>query len=73
MPEYLIVTYAEGMAILESLRRAVRYIASQYSDAMTPAEARAHFDARALLIRRSLALLDEMELEYRYGREGDRL
>lgn len=68
--ECLVFTYDEGLAVLDTLAHAHEYLASQYSDEMKPAEARAHFDARALLIRRRFALLDEMELEYCYGAEA---
>lgn len=66
-PEYILVTYQEGLKILDTLTNAQRYLASQFSHAMTRAEAQAHFDARTLLMRRRFALLDEMELEYLYG------
>jgi len=64
---YRIWTYQEGLAALDVLNRAQEYLHSVYSDSMPREEAQFHFDARALLLRRQRALLDEMELEYVYG------
>jgi hypothetical protein len=63
---FKIVSYSEGFAALDTLHHATEYLAAQYSDFMTRPEAQAHFDARALLFRRGMALLDEMELAYFY-------
>lgn len=60
-----------GLAACDVLARAVRYLAKQYSYSMTRDQAEAHFEARALLLRRENALLDEMELEYKYGRDAE--
>jgi hypothetical protein len=60
-------TYQEGFAALDVMHHAVQYLATQYRDSMTRDEAMAHFEARGLLFRREMALLDEMELEYEYG------
>jgi hypothetical protein len=65
--DFMFVTYDEGLAILDTLHHASKYLASQYSDLMTPEEATAHFQAREIIYKRNIALLDEMELEYRYG------
>lgn len=64
---YLVVSYEDGFAVLRTLERATAYVVGQFDLRMTRAEAQAHFDARALLLRRRLALVDEMELEYFYG------
>jgi hypothetical protein len=59
-------TYGEGFAALDVLHHATEYITAQYSDLMTRPQAQAHFEARELLFRRGMALLDEMELAYFY-------
>jgi hypothetical protein len=64
---YLICSYEDGFAALRSLERAHAHLVGQFDLRMTRAEAQAHFDARALLLKRRLALVDEMELEYFYG------
>lgn len=67
MSQFVIRSYKEGFAALDTLMRALRYLAKQYSDRMTRDEAVSHFNARGILIGRYNALLDEMELEYTYG------
>ena len=66
MAEFVVRTYREGFAALDTLHHAVRYLASQYSDDMNREQAQAHFNARRLLFKREMALLDEMELAYFY-------
>ena len=61
---FIIRPYSEGFLALDTMHHAVEYLSKQYSDSMNPHEARAHFEARALLFRREMALLDEMELAY---------
>lgn len=69
MDSFILVTYEEGMVMLNTLQHATEYLTKQYSDSMRRDEAQAHFDARAILLNRRMALVDEMELEYTYGRE----
>jgi len=67
MNEIIVRTYQEGLEALSMMARAHEYLANQFSLTMPRDEAQAHFDARALLLNRRMALLDEMELEYTYG------
>ena len=69
MDKFIILTYQEGMEMLDTLAHAHAYLVGQYSDSMKRDQAQAHFDARALLLNRSFALLNEIELEYRYRRD----
>lgn len=66
---FIFVTYEEGMAYLDTMQHATSYLEKQYSDSMPRVQAQAHFDARAILLNRRMALLNEMELEYKYGRD----
>ena len=66
MPELVIRDYREGFAALDTLHAALGYIKKQYSDGMTRDVAQAHFDARAIILNRENALLNEMELTYFY-------
>lgn len=67
MEQFLFVTYKEGLEMLETLAHAHAYLVEQFSFKMPRDEAQAHFDARALLLNRRYALLNEIELEYTYG------
>lgn len=67
----VLVSYQEGFEILDTLQNASAYLVAQYRDSMTRDEAQAHFDARTLLLKHRLRLLNEMELEYKYGGAGE--
>lgn len=59
--------FADVMAGLTVLANAHAHIVNQFDLRMQRDEAQAHFDARALLLNKRLALLDEGELEIKYG------
>jgi hypothetical protein len=54
-------TAADYIAALDALSHAHDHVASQFSLRMLRADAQAHFDARAILIRARFAVLHEAE------------
>lgn len=61
----IVRTYSEGIAALAKMERVRSYIAQQFSPNMRRDEALAHFEARNLLLRLSLTLLDEIEQSFK--------
>lgn len=67
MSDFVIRSYQEGLDAVGTLGRAIEHIREEFRDDLNRDEAQSNMDARALLVRRNNALLDEMELQYVYG------
>lgn len=58
----------EVVEALSTLESASNYLFAQHSDTMPRAEAKAHFEARTILLRARVALLEEIVFD---GESGD--